>query len=42
MTFDRDHDDERPGLLTRLAVAALAFVASLLFAIIAGTPSPRS
>jgi len=42
MTFDRDDDDERPGLLTRLAVAALAFVASLLFAIIAGTPSPRS
>lgn len=39
MTFDRAHDDERPGLLMRLAIAALAFAATVLFAIIADTPS---
>jgi len=39
MTCEHDHDGERPGLLTRLAIAALAFVASVLFAIIADAPS---
>jgi hypothetical protein len=35
MRTHRPADDERPGLVTRLAIATLAYLASILLAVVA-------